>query len=90
MNVWIGENCLEWDTYPNSVLYITDTPGTYIIESGGIGYMSWTGVKGHYENREVSYLYIENGYAKEFHEYFNPANKFNSINSPLPTFPYLY
>ncbi len=90
LNMWIGENCLQWTTYPNTILYITDTPGIYIIESGGSGYMSWAGVKGYYQNREMSYLYIEDGYAKEFHEYFNPANKMNSVNLPLPTFPYLY
>ena len=90
LNEWIGKNCLEWETYPGSKLYITDTEGVYIIESGGTGYMSWTGVEGHYENREVSYLYIKDGYAKEFHEYFSPANKFNSVKLPLPTFPYLY
>ena len=35
-------------------------------------------------------LKIENGYAKEFHEYFSTLNKFNSINVCIPTFPYLY
>ena len=90
LNDWIGRNCLEWETYPGSILYETHVPGVYFIESGGVGYMSWTGVEGVYQQRELSFLRIENGYAKEFHEYFNPLNKFNSINTPIPTFPYLY
>jgi ketosteroid isomerase-like protein len=90
LNVWISTNCLEWHTYAGNTLYETDEPGTYFIESGGAGFMSWAGVKGHYQQRELSYLCIENGYAREFHEYFNPINKFNSINVSVPTFPYLF
>lgn len=90
LNAWISENCLAWTTYPGNTLYETDAPGVYFIESGGCGFMSWSGVKGNYQQRELSFLRIENGYAREFHEYFNVTNKFNSINAPIPTFPYLY
>lgn len=90
LNAWISGNCLEWKTYPGTILYVTDEEGVFFIESGGTGYMSWTGVKGHYQQRELSFLRTEQGYVKEFHEYFNMTNKFNSINVSIPTFPYLY
>lgn len=91
LNVWLQENTKTWDVYPGTVLYETDSEGEYIIESGGSGFTTWSGIEhGFYQNRHVSYLKVENGYAVRFDEYFNPLNKFNSINIRIPSFPYLY
>ena len=91
LNVWLQENTKTWDVYPGTILYETDSPGEYIIESGGSGITTWSGIeKGFYQNRHVSYLKVENGYAVRYDEYFDPLKKFNSINISIPSFPYLY
>ncbi|MCC8152141.1 MAG: phenazine biosynthesis protein [Lachnospiraceae bacterium] len=91
LNVWLQEHAKTWEVHPGTVLYETDSEGEYIIESGGCGKTTWSGIKnGFYQNRHVSYLKVENGYAVEFDEYFDPLKKFNSINQSIPSIPYLY
>lgn len=90
LNEWICNHAFDWITYPGSVLYETDEPGVYFIESGGVGEADWLGKRGTYQQRELSFLRLEGGYAKEFHEYFNPLSKFNSGGVSVLTFPYLF
>ena len=91
LNVWLQENTKNWVVYPGTVLYETDHEGEYIIESGGSGNESWSHCPdGFYQNRHVSYLKVENGYAVNYDEYFDPLKKFNSINISIPSFPYLF
>ncbi len=91
LNVWLQKNTRTWDVYPGTILYETDHPGEFIIESGGSGIETWSGCPdGFYQNRHVSFLRIRNGYAVEFDEYFDPTKKFNSINISIPSFPYLF
>lgn len=91
LNAWLQEHTKTWIVHEGTVLYETDEPGEYIIESAGHGHMTWSHSGGAtYQNRHVSWLKIVDGYATEYYEYFNAVNKYNSIGKSIPTIPYLF
>ena len=82
-----------WAGHPDMIPYATDDPHFYFLEAGGYGQVEWVGnyAKGGYGNRYIKYIEIDdNGLLARWDENLNPISKFNSINIPLPTFPYLY
>jgi ketosteroid isomerase-like protein len=89
---WIERSSVRLTNYPNPIVYETDNPDIYLIETGTYGEMAWAGnnARGGYRNRYVFYIEFEKGLVKNHSECLNPINKFNSINVSIPSFPYFY
>lgn len=86
---WMFVACPEWNTTPESAtLYLTPDPNIIIVESIGYGRTTWSKTDGHYTQRELQICFLENGKVKHFRVYFNPMNKFSSMNQSIPSFPY--
>lgn len=88
---WMFVACPEWNTVPESAtLYLTPNPNVIIVESVGYGRTTWSRTDGHYTQRELQICLLEEGTGKvkHFRVYFNPINKFFSMNQMIPAFPY--
>jgi ketosteroid isomerase-like protein len=90
---WINLSCPTVALDDKSTFYPTDDPCIYFAELRGSGATNWIGnnCAGHYRNR---YFFIFRfdaaGRIKGVEEFLNPINKFNSINTSLPSFPYFF
>lgn len=93
-DTWIEESLTkEWFGHPDIIAYATDDPHVYFFESGGYGIAEWkgNGIIGGYGNRYMKYLELDDaGFIKRYDETLNPIGKMNSINKPLPAFPYMF
>jgi hypothetical protein len=90
INAWLAGHMGETKIF-DTVFYNTDDPHIYIAEFNCYVDTSWSGVKGHYMNREISYIEInEAGLCTRLDEYFNTMSKFNSIGASVPSFPYMF
>lgn len=92
IDIWTTRSVISYKYLPDAVIYETDDPSVYFIETGGNGISEWQGnnVRGAYRNRYVMFDKFENGALSKHHEYLNPINKFNSINKSIPSFPYYF
>jgi Phenazine biosynthesis protein A/B len=93
-DLWIDDSLTrEWHGQPDPIPYSTDDPRVFFFESGGYGIAEWmgNGTVGGYVNRYMKYLELDDqGFIKRYDETLNPINKLNSINKPLPGFPYMF
>ena len=91
---WIDDSLTrEWHGHPDIIPYATDDPHIFFFESGGYGIAEWigNGTVGGYANRYMKYLELDDyGFIRCYDETLNPINKMNSINKPLPAFPYMF
>ena len=87
-NKWMFENCVDM-VAPDSTPYYWSEDGRWlIIESNCHLRTLWSGHQGHYTQRELYMVYLEGGKIRHFRVYFNPINKFSSMNQSVPSFPY--
>lgn len=89
---WLAKSEVESgyssDLFP---VYATADPDVYFDETSYHGLMHWPGnPQGRYRNTYVDRIVFDHGYIKEFSEFLNPINKFNSINVSIPSFPYYF
>lgn len=86
---WMFRCCVEWETIPEAPFYQSVDPNIIIVESYGRGRMLWSNHEGHYTQRELQIVHLdEEGKIDHFRVYFNSMNKFFSMNQILPAFPY--
>lgn len=72
-------------------VYATGDPDVYFDETCYHGLLHWPGnPPGRYRNTYMDRIVFDHGYIKEFSEFLNPINKFNSINVSVPSFPYYF
>ena len=87
---WMLRACPEWNTPEESVgFYQSTDPNVIIVESEGYGRTTWSHKDGHYHQRELQIVFLEHDKVKHFRVYFNPMNKFASMNQMIPSFPYI-
>ena len=91
---WIDDSLTrEWHGHPDIIPYATDDPHVFFFESGGYGLAEWIGnnTVGGYANRYMKYLELDDaGFIQCYDETLSPISKMNSINKPLPAFPYMF
>ncbi len=87
---WMFYACPEWTTPDKAVgFYQSDDPNVIIVESEGYGRTTWSHKDGHYHQRELQIVFLEHEKVRHFRVYFNPINKFASMNQMVPAFPYI-
>lgn len=87
-NKWMFEHCVDM-VAPDSTPYYWSVDGRWlIIEANCYLRTLWSGHEGHYIQRELYMVYLERGKIRHFRVYFNPINKFSSMNQSVPSFPY--
>lgn len=87
---WMFYACPEWTTPDESVGYYQSVdPNVIIVESEGYGRTTWSHKNGHYHQRELQIVFLEQEKVKHFRVYFNSMNKFASMNQMIPSFPYM-
>jgi len=87
---WMLRDVVEWNANPRPKVFMTPDPDIFIVETCGYGSTNWSKTPGRYTNREIMLIELETGKVKRFRVYFNPINKFSSINMSLPSFPYFF
>jgi ketosteroid isomerase-like protein len=87
---WMLRDVVEWNANPRPKVFVTPDPDIFIVETYGYGLTNWSKTTGRYTNREVMLIELEAGKVKRFRVYFNPVNKFSSLNVSLPSFPYFF
>lgn len=86
---WMFRCCVEWETIDKAPFYQAVDPDIIIVESYGRGRMLWSNHDGHYTQRELQIVHLDqDGKVDHFRVYFNSLNKFFSMNQILPSFPY--
>lgn len=93
MELWSNASMDTWQLMDDAIGYETDDPNAFFFETGGYGRWHWEGnnALGGYYNRYLKFITLDDqGLMTQYHEYLNPVNKMNSINKPIPTFPWLY
>ena len=86
---WMFRCCVEWETIEKVPFYQSVDPNIIIVESYGRGRMLWSNHEGHYTQRELQIVHLDqDGKIDHFRVYFNSLNKFFSMNQILPAFPY--
>ena len=86
---WMFRTVEEWNTDEKVPLYRCTDPHIIIVESCGYGKTSWSNCNGHYTQRELQIVHLNDaGKIDHFRVYFNCLNKFNSMNQSIPAFPY--
>lgn len=86
---WMFRCCVEWETIEKVPFYQSVDPNIIIVESYGRGRMLWSNHEGHYTQRELQIVHLDqDGKVDHFRVYFNSLNKFFSMNQILPAFPY--
>lgn len=86
---WMFRCCVEWETIEKVPFYQSIDPNIIIVESYGKGRMLWSNHEGHYTQRELQIVHLDDaGKVDHFRVYFNSMNKFFSMNQILPAFPY--
>lgn len=86
---WMFRCCVEWETIEKVPFYQSVDPNIIIVESYGKGRMLWSNHEGHYTQRELQIVHLdEEGKVDHFRVYFNSMNKFFSMNQLPPAFPY--
>lgn len=86
---WMFRTVPEWNVTDQIPFYQSVDPSIIIVESYGYGRTTWSNKCGHYTQRELQIVHLDDaGKIDHFRVYFNPLNKFNSMNQSVPTFPY--
>lgn len=86
---WMFRCCVEWETIDEVPFYQSVDPNIIIVESYGHGRMLWSNHEGHYTQRELQIVHLDDaGKIDHFRVYFNSINKFFSMNQIIPSFPY--
>lgn len=86
---WMFRNVKEWNTPKKVPFYQSVDPNIFIVESYGFGHMTWSNCDGHYTQRELQIVHLnDEGKIDHFRVYFNCLNKFYSMNQMIPAFPY--
>ena len=86
---WMFRCCPEWETIDKVPFYQSTDPNVIIVESYGRGRMTWSNHDGHYTQRELQIVHLDDeGKVDHFRVYFNSMNKFFSMNQLIPAFPY--
>lgn len=85
---WMFRACPEWNTPAPPKIYHSTDPDVIVIRSDGYGRTTWSHAEGHYLQRELQVAFLDKGKIKHFRVYFNPLNKFASMNLSIPTIPY--
>jgi ketosteroid isomerase-like protein len=87
-NQWMFQTCVDM-VDPDVVPSYQSPDGKWLmVEANCYLRTLWSGHEGHYTQRELYIVYLENGKIKHFRVYFNPINKFSSMNQSVPSFPY--
>jgi ketosteroid isomerase-like protein len=88
-NEWMFRTVPEWNTIERAPFYQSTDPRIIVVESYGYGRTSWSKIDGHYTQRELQIVHLDDsGKVDHFRVYFNPINKFSSMNQSVPSFPY--
>ena len=87
-NKWMFEVCTEMVGPEHTPAYESADGKWLILEENCYLHSLWSGHDGHYTQRELYMAYMEEGKIKHFRVYFNPINKFSSMNQSVPSFPY--
>lgn len=86
---WMFRNVPEWNVMDPAPFYQGADPNVIVVESYGYGRVSWSNREGHYTQRELQIVHLdEKGKIDHFRVYFNPIQKFSSMNQSVPSFPY--
>ena len=87
-NQWMFEVCTDMVS-PQQVPYDLSPDGKWLVIQANC-YLAthWSGHEGHYTQRELYIAYLCGGKIQHFRVYFNPVNKFSSMNQMIPSFPY--
>ena len=87
---WMFKSVPEWNTPEKIPFYQSVDPNIIIVESFGYGHALWSNCDGHYHQREIQIVHLnDEGKVDHFRVYFNCMNKFYSMNQMIPAFPYL-
>ena len=87
-NKWMFENCLDLVGPEHTPSYQSADGNWLMVEANCYLRTLWSHHEGHYTQRELYMVYLERGKIKHFRVYFNPLNKFSSMNQSVPSFPY--
>lgn len=87
-NKWMFDTCVDMVAPDHSPHYLSRDGRWLIIEANCYLRTLWSGHEGHYTQRELYMIYLEQGKIQHFRVYFNPINKFSSMNQSVPSFPY--
>lgn len=87
-NKWMFDNCLDMVSPASTPYYLSEDGKWLIIEENCYLRTLWSHHEGHYTQRELYMIYLEKGKVRHFRVYFNPLNKFSSMNQSVPSFPY--
>lgn len=87
-NKWMYQVCQEMVGPDSTPSYESADGNWLILEENCYMRTLWSGHDGHYTQRELYMVYMVEGKIKHFRVYFNPLNKFSSMNQSVPSFPY--
>lgn len=94
MEAWSAVSCTVKgdDIWCRSVEHrVQENPNLFFVELESCGRVDWVGSPetGYYRNQYILRLTVDNlGRFSSMIEILNPINKYNSINTSIPTFPY--
>lgn len=87
-NKWMFEVCLDMVGPETTPAYQSPDGKWLMVEANCYLRTLWSGHQGHYTQRELYMVYLVDGKISHFRVYFNPINKFSSMNQSVPSFPY--